>query len=59
MIDPREMATIYEIECARSPGWFQGDCDLCDWHTTGNEPVVEDAVWEHVTDNHPRRLARA
>lgn len=57
-MDPRDLTTTYEIQSARSPGWFQVDCDLCDWHTTGREDVTDDAAWEHVTDNHPRRLAR-
>jgi hypothetical protein len=47
-----------QIDSAHGDYWFQADCELCGWYTTGYESNVDDWSWEHVTDNHPRRLAR-
>lgn len=57
-----DLIYIFELtDSARAPGWMQAECkvDSCDWYTTGSEPVVEDAGWEHIAENHPRRLALA
>jgi hypothetical protein len=41
-------------------GWYRATCDLCDWYTTGSEPVVEEAANEHIGDQHAmvRAVAR-
>lgn len=54
------MSTAYfirEIESARSPGWYEIDCNWCDdWYTAGWETVCEDAWYEHAQNVHPRRF---
>lgn len=35
--------------------WYEAEClaPRCDWRTSGLEPVVEDAAYDHVSDEHP------
>lgn len=52
------MPEPYPIPSAHGDGWFQVDCDWCDWYTTGWEPVCEDGWHEHAAEKHPRRYRR-
>jgi hypothetical protein len=48
----------YPIASARD-AWYGIDCPFCDWHTTGHEPVCEEAWHEHAHRVHPRRYRRS
>lgn len=41
-----------DTDSARSPGWFEGQCE-CGWATSGDEPNVEDSARTHVVERHP------
>lgn len=36
-------------------GWYEAHC-VCDWHTSGAEPVVDDASHEHVAEEHKAQV---
>ncbi len=48
-----------DTDSVRSPGWFRAQCHECDWETSGTEPVVEQAVSEHVGTHPLGRLLTA
>ncbi len=54
---PPDGFTVTEVIGARSPGWYEMECDLCGQTTTGSEPVVDDWAWEHEKE-HEADLAR-
>ncbi len=33
-------------------GWFEADCYQDGWHTSGSEPVCEEAASNHVAEQH-------
>lgn len=47
----RIITVIPERDSVRE-GWRRAVCMLCDWSTTGMEPIVEAAGYEHADDNH-------
>lgn len=52
-----QYCSIYPVESVRD-GWHEARCSFgfCPWSTTGSEPVVEEALWEHIPYAHPEAV---